>query len=214
MGGDEDKAKEMKEICKLITWLDGYANLSCVDPLKIERAMKLCGDDVQGIWDRIKDDIYSIGKLPTESERVVRLARIISISRMFFLGFALLSVASFLLASQIAPKLFSNMEFGLLALAVVAAVFNVNVVVYVYSSRKLSRAVNEFFEESRDKAKPQRGRAKDAAQAMINRLASRIKSTGAEPSGYRFTLLNPNYTSVRVTKEGGIYTAMVNPGTR
>jgi len=211
---DEDKTKEMLAICKLITWLDGYANLSCVDPLKIEKTMRLCGDDVQGILGRIKDDVYAIGRLPRESERVVRLAKIVNVSRFLFFVFAVLAIALFLLASQIAPRLFSNPSYSLLTLVIIVVVFNANVIVYVFSGRRLSLAVKEFFEGSRDRAKPERRRVKDAAQALIDKLASRIKSAGTEPGGYRFTLLDSSYAHVRVTKEGGSYTAVVNLGAR
>ncbi len=214
MSGAKDESKEMKVICSLITWLDGYANFSCVDPLKIERATKLCEDDVQAVWARIKGDVYAIGRLPSESEKVVRLAKIVNISRVVFIGFAVLSVALLLLASQIAPRLLSNPTYGLSALVIIAVVLNVDVFVYVFSSRRLSLAVKEFFDESRDRAALERRRVRDAAQALIDKLASRIRSAGAEPAGYRFVLLGAGYANVNVTKEKGLITAMVNLGTR
>ena len=214
MRGDENRTKEMQAICKLITWLDGYANLSCVDPLRIEKAMKLCGDDVQGIWSRIKNDVYAIGRLPSESERVVRLAKITSVSRFLFFGLMLLAAALFLLASQIAPGLFSNANHSLLVFAIIAVVFNADVIVYIFSARRLSLAAKEFFEESREKAKPERRSVKDAAQSLIGKLASRIRSTGADPQAYPFTLLDSGYVHVRVTKGKGSYTATVIPETR
>ncbi len=214
MSEDKEKVKEMKVICSLITWLDGYANLSCVDPLKIERATKVCGDDVQGVWGRIKGDVYAIGRLPSESERVVRLAKIVNISRFLFFGFALLAVAIFFLASLIAPRLFSNPSNGLLALVIIAALINGDVFVYVFSARRLSLAAREFFEGSKGRATLERRRVRDAVQALIDKLASRIRSTHAEPVEYRFTLLDSGYANVKVTREKDTITAIVNPGAR
>ncbi len=214
MSEDKEKVKEMKVICSLITWLDGYANLSCVDPLKIERATKVCGDDVQGVWGRIKGDVYAIGRLPSESERVVRLAKIVNISRFLFFGFALLAVAIFFLASLITPRLFSNPSNGLLVLVIIAALINGDVFVYVFSARRLSLAAREFFEGSKGRATLERRRVRDAVQALIDKLASRIRSTHAEPVEYRFTLLDSSYANVKVTREKDTITAIVNPGAR
>jgi len=203
----------MMVICSLITWLDGYANLSCVDPLKIEKAIKLCREDVQGTWARIKGDVYAIGKLPSESERVVRLAKIVNFSRFLFFGFLVLSVIIFLFASLISPTFFSNPTYGLLVLVVIAVVLNADVFAYVYSARKLSLAVKEFFHAKRDKATLERRRIRDAVQALIDKLASRMRSAGGEPADYRFALLDANYANIRVTKEKGHITATVNLGT-
>ena len=168
----EAESKDMRVICSVITWLDGYANLSCVDPLKIERAVKLCREDVHGTWAKSKGDVYSIGRLPSESEKVVRLAKIVNTSRLLFFGFALLSVALFLFALLISPRLFSNPTLGILALVIIAIVLNADIFAYVYSARKLSLAVKEFFEKKRDRAPLERRRIRDAVQALIDKLAS------------------------------------------
>jgi len=202
----------MKIMCSLITWLDGYANLTCVDPIKIEKATKLCGEDVQGIWARIRGDVYAIGKLPSESERVVRLARIVNLSRFLFFGFAVLSVTLFLLASVISPRLFSNPTYGLLALVIIAIVLNADVFAYVFSARRLSLAVKEFFDAKRDRALLERRRIRDAVQALIDKVASRMRSAGAEPADYRFALLDAGYANIRVTKEKDHVTATVSLG--
>ena len=207
-------SKEMKVICTLITWLDGYVSLSCVDPLKIEKAVKLCREDVQGTWGKIRGDVYAIGRLPRESERVVRLAKIVNISRLLFFGFALLAVVLFLFAALISPRLLSNPTLGLLVLIIIAIVLNADVFAYVYSARKLSLAVKEFFEKKRDRAPLERRRIRDAVQALIDKLASRIRSAGAEPGEYRFSLLDGSYANIRVTKEKGRITATVGSGTR
>ncbi len=204
----------MMVICSLITWLDGYANLSCVDPLKIERAVRVCGADVQGVWGRIKGDVYAIGKLPSESEKVVRLAKIVNLSRYLFVGFALVAVAIIILASLIAQRLFSNPNSGLLTLVIIAALINVDVFVYVFSARRLSLAAREFFEGSKGRATLERRRVRDAVQALIDKLASRIRSAHAEPVEYRFTLLDSSYANVKVTREKDTITAIVNLGTR
>ena len=209
---DAAESREMKIMCSLITWLDGYANLTCVDPIKIEKATKLCGEDVQGIWARIRGDVYAIGKLPSESERVVRLARIVNLSRFLFFGFAVLSVTLFLLASVISPRLFSNPTYGLLALVIIAIVLNADVFAYVFSARRLSLAVKEFFDAKRDRALLERRRIRDAVQALIDKLASRMRSAGAEPADYHFALLDASYANIRVTKEKGLVTATVNLG--
>jgi len=209
----EAESKEMKVICTLITWLDGYANLSCVDPLKIERATKLCREDVQGTWARIKGDVRTIGKLPSESERVVRLAKIVILSRFLFFGFLVLSVIIVLFASLISPTFFSNPTYGLVALVVIAVVLNADVFTYVYSARNLSLAVKEFFDAKKDRATMERRRIRDAVQVLIDKLASRIRSAGGEPADYRFGLLDASYANIRVTKEKGRITATVNLGT-
>jgi len=210
----EADAKELRVICTLITWLDGYANLSCVDPLKIERAAKLCREDVQGTWSKVKNDVYSIGRLPSESGSVVRLAKIVNTAKLLFFGFAVLSVLLFLFAALIAPRLFSNPTLGLSVLVIIAIVLNADVFAYIYSARKLSLAVRGFFDERKDRAPLERRRIRDAVQALIDKLASRIRSAGAEPTEYRFSLVDGSYANIRVTKEKGHITATVNPGPR
>jgi len=204
----------MEALCNLITWLDGYANLSCVDPLRIEKAVRLCGKDVKAIWERTKEDVYAIGKLPIESEKVVRWAKIVNASKFLFFGFAMLAMGLFILASQAAPRFFSKASNSILLVAIIAVLFNSDIIVYIYSSRRLSLEVKEFFEGSEDKAKLERKRVKDAAQALINKLASRIKSMETEPSEYQFTLYDSGYANVRVTKEKGLLKATVNVGNR
>lgn len=209
MSSDEDKKREMQVLCRLITWFDGYANLSCVDPIRIEKAMKFCGEDVQRVWDRIRDDVYSIGKLPGASQRILRLGKIVNLSRFFFVGFALLAIVFWLLASELAPKLLSGPGTALLVLVIIAIVFNADVVVYILSTRRLSAAVNEYFQTHRDEAKFQRRRVKEAAQTLIDKLALRVRSSEESPEGYEFTLLDQNYANVKVAKEKNLYTATV-----
>ena len=214
MSSDEEKVKEMKALCGLITWLDGYANLSCVDPIKMDRAAKMCGDDIQGVWGRVRGDVYSIGKLPGESEKVVRQAKMVNTARIFLFGFVVLAILLFLLAAIVAPRLIANQTYSLILLVAIAVALNGGVFTYLRATRRLSSAVNEFYERNEDRARPERKRIRDATQALIDKLASRIRSTASEPEGYRFTLIDSGYANIRVTKEKGSFMATVNLGAR
>ena len=205
----QDLQKELKAICSLITWFDGYANLSCVDPLRMEKVLKFCDDDVKKVWNRVSKDIYSIGRLPGESEKVVRMSKIVNLSRSLFLGFVLLAIGFWVLAAYLAPGLLSAPGRSLIVLVVVVVAFNSDLVVYMYSTRKLSSAAKDYFESHRNEARFERKRIKDAAQSLIDKLATRLRASGSSPDDYQFALLDQNYNNVNVTKGKGIYVATV-----
>ena len=209
MSESQDEAREMQAICRMITWFDGYANLSCVDPVRIERTAKLCGEDVRGVFSRVRGDIQTIARLPAGSRRVVRLGKMVNTSRFLLLGFILLAVVFWLLASQFAPKLLSAPGTSLAVLGIIAVVFNSDLVVYMYSTRKLSKEVRDYFRSHGDEAKFQRRRVKEATQALIDKLATRVRSSGAEPKKYTFTVLDQGYANIRASRGEGLYTATV-----
>ncbi len=209
MSSDGDKTKEMQAICRLITWLDGYANLSCVDPVGMEKVAKLCGEDVQEVWNRARGDVLAIARLPGSSEKVVRLGRMVNISRYLFFGFVMVALLFWLLAGALAPGLLSQPGMSLIVLGVIAVFLNGNLILYMYSTRSLSSAVRGYFQSHRNEAKFQRGRVKGAAQSLIDKLASKVRSSGSEPEDYRFTLLDSGYSNIKATKGEGNFSVTV-----
>jgi hypothetical protein len=203
-----DASKEMQAICSLITWFDGFVHLSCVDPLKMERVLKFCGEDIITIWDRLEKDFYSIGRLPGSSAKVVRLSKIVNITRFFFIGFALFAIVLWLLASQFIPKMFSASS-SLVILAVIAVVFNADLAVYIFSTRRLSHAVDNYFRSHGEQAKFERKRIRDAAQYLIDKLSSRVRASGEDPEAHKFALMDSNYSNVKVVKEKDLFIATV-----
>lgn len=204
-----DPEKEMKAICSLITWLDGYSNLSCVDPLKMERVLKFCDDDIVSTWNRVRKDVYSVGRLPGSSKRVLRLSRVVNISRFLSVGFALLAITFWILAAFLAPGLLSAPGRSLIVLIGFVVVFNADLAVYMFSTKRLSLAVKEYFSTHTNEAKFERKRIRDATQSLIDKLASRVKASEDSPGDHQFALLDQSYNNVHITKGKGIYVATV-----
>lgn len=214
MSSGTDQTKELQAICTLITWLDGYVHLFCVDPIKIERALKYCGDDIRTIWSRVRDDVYSIGKLPGSSKKVVRLSTVVNVTRLLFLILAVLAVVLWVLASRAELAVLSEPGTSLLVFAIFIIVFNSDIAVYIYSTRKLSITVKEYFESHADEAKPQRKRIREATQALIDKLASRIGTSGTAADEYQFLLRDQNYVNVRATRDREKYITAVKSKAR
>jgi hypothetical protein len=208
---DKQKDNDLFILSRLIGWLDGYSVMSCVDPQRIEKMVHDYSDDhLVNIWNQIKGDVNEIGKLPASSPTVVRMTKIVTISRSLFILVGIAAVLSWLFLIRLQLPIVSGPYSLLYLLIILVILFNANLYVYFFSTRKLNSEVRSIYETKGAKLKKQRQRLRQTVQQLIEELRQRARSYGYETEGYEFTVFNRDYRNIKVIKQrGNKYQAIV-----
>ena len=146
-------ASKLRNLAKLISWLDGYAALSCVDPVKIDRLARSEGssiEEVQKIWSEVMEDVREIASLPGSSKDIVKTSRYLSFVRSAFtlMGVGIIGIFLLLSSIHIFPIFQSTaVRFGLLI--AVAIGYYIVFFAYFLLSRRLTRLVADHYEKHR-----------------------------------------------------------------
>ena len=192
---------KLRNLAKLISWLDGYAALKCVDPMKIERLAKSEGesiDEVARVWSDVREDVRDIATLPGSSSEVVKISKYLNISRMAITLMGVGIILVFLVMSSLFSVL-SNPSVRLGILIAVAGAYYVVFFSYFLLSRKLNKLVIGYYEKHQGEVAKQRRRIKIATQRLIDVLAMRIRASSDElPEKYKLRLFHDDYSNIRV----------------
>ena len=187
----------------MIYWLDGYAALSCVDPVKIDRLAKSEGssiEEVQKVWSEVREDVREIASLPGSSKEIVKASRYLSFVRAGFTLMGVGIIAIFLLISSI--HIFpifqsTTARFGLLI--AVAIGYYIVFFVYFLLSRRLTRLVANHYEKHKGELARQRKHIKAATQRLIDVLAMLVRASEEEnPEKYKLKMLHDDYSNIHV----------------
>jgi hypothetical protein len=213
------KDKSLPHIAKLISWLDGYAALSCVDPVKIDKMVKDNSDDedLTSIWKSAKDDVYEIGNLPSSSPEILRLAKFLNITKMVFLFLGIGLILLWLVLERLGVFFFASSRLSSYVLVIVIIVFyNVNIFIFTLLNRRLNSKIADYYHKHGGEVKKQRIHLRQLTQQLIDRLTLRVRRMQYDAADYVFTLFHSDYNNIRIIKEGknGIYTAIVEARTR
>jgi hypothetical protein len=213
-GAAREKIEEQNTLysfAHLITWLDGYVALSCVDPVRIERMVRnYPQEDLVRAWAQAKDDVYKIGKLPTSSSKIIRLTKISNITKIMFILVGVIAVILWLLVSRLGFPFFSGPYSELALLAALVVAYNLNLFAYYWSGRRLNAEVREFYEKHSGEVSGQRKHLRQITQGLIDGLTMRVLRHEHDPKKYGFTLFHTNYKNIRIVEQrGNRYTAIV-----
>ncbi|MDG6999918.1 MAG: hypothetical protein JRN15_12475 [Nitrososphaerota archaeon] len=210
----KSKFKEMTQrdsgMAQMITWLDGYAALHIVDPLRIERLLKShSGTDLDQIWKGVKKDVTSISDLPSGSEKVKKFSRMASYARLASMVMTGVSFV-FLIAFYLFQSDLRMLGNPIVAPAIIIAAMYIAIMVSLFASRRMNSAVRSYYQEHAPELSKSRVRLREAAQALIDRLQRDVSSHDLDPARYRFQVFHTDYKNIRVLKgKGPRYSAVV-----
>jgi hypothetical protein len=214
--GRKKKDKGLPHLAKLVSWLDGYAALSCVDPQKIDKMVKSHedDDDLRYIWKQAKDDVTEIGNLPASSNEITRLIKFLNVTKAVFLFMGLALVAVWFVLERIG-LLFGRLSSLYLIIGIIVF-YNANIVLFALLNRRLNRRVADYYHKHGGEVKKERVHLRQVTQQLIDRLTMRVRRQQYDPEDYPFTLFHRDYNSVRILKEdkNGVYQAIVEARSR
>jgi hypothetical protein len=194
---------EPKDLSNLVSLLDGYAALAVVDPQRIRRIIKRNSNDteIQAVWKDISRDVDDISTLPSSSEEVMKKSKILGILRpvIMFLGLIVFTIYFVLLGSGVLKNLGQLGAYAFL-IGFIAAYF-VGFSVYFILNRRLTRAVNSYYQKHMGEIARQRRHLKIVNQRLIDKLAMIIRSHDYDPGKYKFTLFHDDYANINVVSE-------------
>ena len=189
-----------REIGTLVTYLDGYAALSVIDPSKIHRLVKknIEDKDVAAVWKEIERDVFDISALPSSSDEIMRLSKKVEILKplSMFLPLILLIAYISLEGLGVIRNLGQVGAIGFLVALIAAYIGGFSS--YILLTRRLSRKVNQYYKRNETSLARQRRRIKLANQRLIDKLAMNIRSNDRDPEKYKFELLHNDYANIRV----------------
>jgi len=187
----------LDSLAKAISWLDGYRACYCVNPSKIEDIVnKYPKRDARDLWREVKSDIYKIASLPTSSPKIVRMYKIVTISRSLLPIFALLSLSMWIITIEFHASGFFGSMFSVLLIASLATV-----VFYYVCNKRLYNEIRRYYNERLHALKERRRRIKNITQLLINALAHYIKGRRYDPTEYEFSLFNLDYDNIKVVEK-------------
>jgi len=194
-------SSKLRNLAKMISWLDGYAALSCGDPMKLERLAKSESDSIEEVgkvWNEVRRDVKEIAMLPSASDDIVRTSKYLNVARIAITLMGVGVILVFLLLSSFIPAL-RNSSVRIAVLIVVASLYYVVFFSYFLLGRRLNRLVAAYFEKHQGEVSKERRHAKAATQRLIDILAMKIRASPEEnPENYKFKLLNDDYSNVRI----------------
>ena len=197
----------------MISLLDGYAALSISDPVRIKRIAKNNSDDpdVKAVWKEISKDVDDISSLPSSSDQIMKLSRVLGILRpvIMFLGLIVFTIYFILLGTGVIAHLGVVGAYAFLG-AFIGAYF-VGFAVYFMLNRRLTRTVNAYYENHMSEIARQRRHIKIVNQRLIDKQAMIVRSKDLDPKKYKFTLFHNDYVNINVISEdkNSIYTVTV-----
>jgi uncharacterized membrane protein (DUF485 family) len=211
---DKKRSLDPKQLSVLVSLLDGYAALSVSDPARIKKIAKGYSDEdpeIRGIWREISRDVEDISGLPSSSESIVKQSRRLGILRpvMMFLPLLILTAYYVLLGTHILARIGTLGAYVFLGVFVAAYV--VSFLAYFSLNKKLSRAVNDYYDKHMGEIARQRRHIKAVNQRLIDRLAMIVRSEDKDPGKYKFSLFHNDYANINVLSEdkNSIYTVTV-----
>jgi hypothetical protein len=202
-------AQKDSAMAQMITWLDGYAELQIVDPLRIQRLLKSSsGSDLDRIWKGVEDDVSKIVDLPAGSEKVKRYSNMASYARLASLILGAASFA-FLIFVYFYKSYFETLYNELLVPAVVIGVLYAAIMVTLFASRRMNSAVRECYQEHAHELSKSRTKLRESAQLLIDRLQQDVVSHDLDPMHYRFHVFHREYRNINVDGRGPRFSATV-----
>jgi hypothetical protein len=186
-----------------------------VDPVRIERALKNWdGTDVDQVWKSIRRDVDKINELPEGSEELEKHIRRSTLARnlsflLTFATFAFLLVFLYFtneIRAHFGPIILLVAPGVVIALMYAALMFN------TFATRRLNRAMRDFYTEHAGEVRKQTAHIKEATQLLIDKLQREVYSQDFDPDKYKFELYHTNYKGVReVGKHRGRIVSTVKP---
>ena len=195
----------LRDLALLATWLDGYSTLASItDPSRIIRVVKNNQEDLEiaTIWKEVKIDISEIAALPSKSEEISRLSKVLGIMRpaLMFLGLIVFTLYIALTDIGVLKSLGSNGV--LIFLSGFVGAYFVAFAAYYYLNRKVSRLIDSYYEKHMGEVVKARRHLKAVNQKVIDRLATNIRAQKYDPQKYRFGLSQKDYTNIVIVAEG------------
>ena len=195
----------LRNLCRLISYLDGYAALSPVDPAKIQRLVRsetknegkkkrssskwgtgkssavenaalAASKEISRLWNEIRPDVSAISALPTASDEVAKASKRLGTIKRIFTVLAVAIIGFYLLIINSSLLETSSLVLRLgLVLGVVIAYYFV-LYAYLKTNRRLGDLVAEYYAAHAGEVSSQRKRIRDATQRLIDVLAYQLRA--------------------------------------
>ncbi|MGI0090793.1 MAG: hypothetical protein ACREBS_03700 [Nitrososphaerales archaeon] len=194
------KPLDLKNLTRLVTWLDGFAAMSPVDPARLENAVKKNSGDheLASAWKEVQSDVWDIARVPSSSAQIKNLSKILGVLKQILMFVGLIVFTAFLITSSLG---YLN-SFGRYSYTIFITIFIVAYAAafgsYFYLDKKLTRLVKAYYEKHSGEIATQRKHVKQVNQRVIDKLASGIRARKLDPQKYRFTLLHKDYSNISV----------------
>ena len=215
------KSVNLRGLTKLISWLDGYAALACVDPVRIEKQVKTLsssgkkdheGKDIASAWQEIRKDVFEIAKLPGSSEEIAKASKRLGVVKLVFTFMGVGVIAVYLVLSTLGLLTLSGTAGRLELLIAVIIAYNAALFAYVALNRRFNSLVGSYYDKHATELARQRRHVKAVTQRVIDSLAARIRAQQIDPEKYKLSLFDKEYSNINILgqdKRGIKYVASV-----
>jgi hypothetical protein len=197
------KSINLRDLSKLVTWLDGYSVMSPVDPLRLRKvANRYSGDqDIATAWKEIEGDVWDIARIPSTSPEITRLSKILGVLKQLLMFVGLIVFTIYIIGSGLGTLDFLG-RYGALVFAIIfIMVYLLSFGSYFYLDRKLTRLVTSCYNKHASEISKQRKRVKQVNQRLIDKIAAETRARRIDPERFRFTLMQKDYGNIVVQKE-------------
>jgi len=187
----------------LISWLDGYVALSCVDPARIQRLIKsetksgaegrssrragrkasaeenaaaAAAREISRVWNDITPDVIAISTLPAASEEISSTSKRLGTIKRIFTVLAVVIVGFYLVLANLNVLQAANLAVRIGLIFGVVVAYYIVLYAYLRTNRKLGELIERYYQSHAGEVSVQRKRIKDATQRLIDVLASQIRA--------------------------------------
>ncbi len=196
------KKTSLGDLSKFIVWLDSYAALAPADPQKIERLAKNSDDpDVNNAWRQVRDDVSKIANLAGSSENIRKLGRASELLKLVFTVMGFVAIIVFFALSSITIPFLSTPLATQTFFFIIVLVYMGAFIAFVYTNRRLTSRVREFYSKHAGEVAAQRKHVKKITSELMDRFVTRVRGGNLDPEKHKLTLYHKDYTGVVVVRE-------------
>lgn len=178
------KQEDLKDLCLLISQLDGLRVFQRVKPEIIKDAFeKMKSKDLEREWKKIRHDVEEIVYLPTKIQglgTLVTLATILKLLIPASLIFVFLARVHFIVIITLAITIPN---------------------VFIITDFIIRRKIAKYEEKHKEKFSKGKERIKEVTQRLILELMKKVKRSGGDPADYKIKLLFKDYKGIKIIKE-------------
>jgi hypothetical protein len=189
--------------------------LYTVDPLRIERALKnYDGTDIDQVWKSVRKDVDKINELPETSDEVKKYVKSSSLARTMSILLTIVTFVFLLVFLSFTNQIraIGGPDVVIIAPGAVIAIMYGSLMFNTISTRRLNKAMRNFYNEHEKDLKKQTAHIKDATQLLIDKLQREVYAQDLDPGRFKFELYDDSYKTIKVVgSHRGRIVATVKP---